>query len=62
MKEEGLENVHLASDLTKMQQEGDKKLRDMAKDFKVKGKKNVRITKGEIGALRWKMVEDGEDY
>lgn len=31
-----------------MQQEEDKKLRDKVKEFRDKGKKNVRITRGEI--------------
>lgn len=40
----GKEHLHL----TKMQQEEDKKLRDKVKEFRDKGKKNVRITRGEI--------------
>jgi len=38
----------LAPDLTKMQQEEGKKLRDMVKEYKTKGKTNVRIARGEV--------------
>jgi len=49
-----LRRVYLAPDLTRMQQDEDKKLRDKLKELrdieskKEKGKKNVKITKGEI--------------
>jgi hypothetical protein len=46
--EEWLRKVYLAPDLTKVQQEEDKKLRDKVKEFRDTGKLNVRITKGQV--------------
>ena len=39
VQDEALKNIHLAPDLTKMQQEDDNKLRDKVKEFRDKGKK-----------------------
>jgi hypothetical protein len=48
-----LKKVYLAPDLTKMQQEEDKKLRDMVKEYKT----NVRIARGEVACEENGIIE-----
>jgi len=48
VQDDTMKNVYLAPNSTKMQQEEDKKLRDKVKEFRDKGKKNVRIAKGVV--------------
>ena len=43
-----LQKICLAPDLTRVQQEEDKKLRDKLKELRSSGAKNIKITKGEI--------------
>jgi hypothetical protein len=53
-KDEGLRRIYVAPDLTRIQQEEDKKLRDKLKEVRGEGKrsenerKNVKIVRGEI--------------
>jgi hypothetical protein len=47
-EDEVLKKIYLAPDLTRMQQEEDKKLRDKLKELRNNGSKNIKITKGEI--------------
>lgn len=47
-EEDELKKIYLAPDLTRMQQEEDKKLRDKLKELRNSGSKNIKITKGEI--------------
>lgn len=44
----GFEEIFVVPDLTKLQQEEDKKLRDKLKEIRESGKKQARIEKGEI--------------
>ena len=47
-EDDELKKIYLAPDLTRMQQEEDKKLRDKLKELRSSGSKNIKITKGEI--------------
>ena len=47
-EDDTLKKIYLAPDLTRLQQEEDKKLRDKLKELRNSGSKNIRITKGEI--------------
>ena len=45
------EKIYISPDLTRKQQEKDKKLRDMVKEYRVQGMTGVKIVRGKI--VRW---------
>jgi hypothetical protein len=75
-EDEALKKIYLAPDLTRMQQEEDKKLRDKLKELRNNGSKNMKITKQEgynfhkadygriceeLAYIDWKRYLDGNN-